>query len=160
MNRITKIFILIISAYLFPYCNEPLDRSTSLLATENTFDSLPFGLIQSLLNTNTPGEHLLRIDSLKQTETNLSIYYVTDKGIRTFELETPFPMLVIKGYQADGSNSCVRFESGIYKCYDSACTLVVDTMQVQRSKRPYPVLYPEKDSIAAPCPPLLTQKAS
>lgn len=47
-----------------------------------------------------------------------------------------------------------------YLCFDSAFTIIVNTMQVQRTKRPYPVLNPEKDSIFIPCPPLLNQKAS
>ncbi|MES2331337.1 MAG: hypothetical protein V4539_17165 [Bacteroidota bacterium] len=135
-------------------CNHHPKNQELLLNPLQGYDSMPFGMVQPLLAANTPGEKLLRIDSLAQTEGDVVIYYVTDKGTRFFKRDKPFPMLVVKGYKADGGHSCVGSESNVQRCYDSACTIVVDTFQVHRTKRPYSVLHPELDNVCVPCPPV------
>ncbi len=122
------------------------------------FDSIPFGTVQPMLIAHTPGEKILRIDSMVETGNATSIYYVTDKGLRQYHQNYRFHTIVSKGYKADGGPSCIGQELGngrtVHKCYDSACTLVIDTIQLARTKRPYPVLHPELDSVCTPCPPI------
>lgn len=120
------------------------------------FDSIPFGTVQPLLTAH--GEKILRIDSMVESTNTTSIYFLTDKGSRRYDQDHLFHTIVSKGYKPDGGHSCVGQESGngrtVHRCYDSACTLVIDTIELPRTKRPYPILHPELDSICTPCPPI------
>ena len=112
------------------------------------FDSIPFGTVQPALEANTPGEKIKRIDSLVRDVSGYTIHYVTDKGIRLYRAKGKFLTLVIKGYKADGGHSCVGATLGkkeVSYCYDSVCTIVIDSIQLDRKVRPYPVLHSELD---------------
>lgn len=142
-----KSIIAIATIVLFTTCK----NNTKNPEPNNTmtwFDSIPFGTVQPALEANTPGEKIKRIDSLVRDDSSYSIYYVTDKGSRVYHTKGKFSTLVIKGYKADGKHSCVGATLGkkeVSYCYDSACTIVIDSIQLDRKIRPYPVLHPELD---------------
>lgn len=154
MNKIT---ICAISLYIIG-CHSA-DNSADIVKT----DSIPFGNVQPLLEQNTPGEKIKRIDSLVEYETgvapSLSIYYVTDKGSRVFSRNKVFDTVILKGYQANGGHDCLLktvTQSGqISKCRNGGCTLVIDTAYTSHKAGPYPVLHPGDDTLSAPCPPNL-----
>lgn len=120
------------------------------------FESMPFGTVQPALEANAPGEEIKRIDSLVQGDSAYTIHYVTNKGVRLYHSKGRLSTLVIKGYKADGGHSCVGASSYDHKtvsyCYDSACTIVIDSIRLDRKLTPYPILHPEKDSVYTACP--------
>lgn len=128
-----------------------------------TTDSILFGNVQPLLEQHTPGEKLVRIDSLAEyrtvTSASISIYYVTDKGSRIFNRKKRFDTVILKGYKANGAHDCILKillqERSISKCQTAGCTLVIDTSYIAHKAGPYPVLHPGDDTLSAPCPPNL-----
>lgn len=151
MKRIVVIISILV---LFPSCKNKTNTHIAALAW---YDSIPFGTIQPALEASAPGETIKRIDSLVQTGSDYIIYFVTDKGSRIYQTKANFTTLAIKGYKADGSNSCVGAytsdNSTVNYCHDSACTIVIDSAKLDRTIRPYPVLHPENERPDS-CPPL------
>ena len=95
--------------------------------------------MQRLLEYNSPDEHILRIDSIAEYKTTTTIYYVTDKGTRQFKHKNIFRSLIIKGYKANGKDDCFvtvsKNAASVTKCYDSACTIIIDTDYIARKTK-------------------------
>ena len=141
-------------------CHNTKDRSTiSSADTLETYEQYPFGTIQPALEKSTPGETIIRIDSLLERNEKagggLNVYYRTNRGIREYSRKKSFKTLVTKGYRADGDHSCVGSSTAkngrINYCFDSACTLVIDSIPLTRTRRPIKQLHPEKEKPCEPC---------
>lgn len=135
MKRLLSTFLVL----LFYGCQEHISPVSD---TTNT-DTLPFGQVQGLLPLDKT-EKLLRIDSLLTTDDHNgdSVYCVTNKGRRVIGLNGHFKqMLVIGGYAQNGKGSCViQTSSGrgtSHYCFDSACTIVIDTERIYKRPAPY-----------------------
>lgn len=132
----------LLSTYLILLLYACHEHSTPVTDPPNR-DTLPFGQVQGLLQLGKT-EKLVRIDSLLTTgdHNGDSVYCVTNKGRRVIGLKGHFKqMLVVGGYAPNGKGSCVAQTGSIHGtlhyCFDSACTIVIDTERIYDRPAPY-----------------------
>jgi len=153
-----RLIFILLPAFLFS-CHSSTNNVFKIDTARG--DSIPFGTVQRLLEHHSPGERILRIDSLVEYQrrsdphTITTIYYVTDKGTRQFSHIGAFRPLIIKGYKTNGTDDCfhaiVNGVADVTKCDDPPCTIVVDTEYIARKIRPYPRPNWDTSKLCVPC---------
>lgn len=150
-----KIGILIILSFFTIACHNDHHISTTTPAAR---DSTPFGQIQPFLSLDST-ERVLRIDSLLVSgpgdQKDATVYYITDKGPKRSRIDRMFKKIFVAGFRPDGSNSCVAStgsqEGTLYYCFDSACTITVDSANLHFRTTPYPVSHPKATGKSDSC---------